>query len=90
MWEIHPDQTTEPAMLSTRQVLDKSFLDARCMILEIAATLDRYDASVAGADVAPGGPDPRLEKLRQSLEILADRKTTPDRAERLLQLFSDP
>ncbi len=76
-------------MLSTGEVLDTYFLDTRCMLLEIAATLDRLDhAAEAGSDKAPMG-DPRLEKIYQSLALLAKKETTPDRAERLLNLFSD-
>ena len=71
-------------MLTAEQVLDNYFLDARCMLLEIAATLDRYDRAGSGGD------DPRLEKLYQALTDLADRKVAPERAERLLTLFSDP
>jgi len=75
-------------MLTAQKVLDKYFLDARCMLLEIAATLDRYDQG--GEGQGDGGADPRLEKLYESLAILADRKAAPDRARRLLTLFSDP
>jgi hypothetical protein len=71
-------------MLSAQRVLDEYFLDARCMLLEIAATLDRYDG--AGG----GGTDPRLESLRQAIEILSGREAQTDRAEKLLRLFSDP
>lgn len=78
-------------MLSAQQVLDEYFLDARCMLLEIAATLDRHDASVKRSEnSSSSGDDPRLEKLYQSLTILADQKTGPNRAENLLRLFSDP
>jgi hypothetical protein len=70
-------------------VLDEYFLDTRCMLLEIAATLDRYDASVE-RDGAGGNTDPRLEDVRQALDILAGREARTDRAERLLRLFSDP
>jgi hypothetical protein len=77
-------------MLSAPQVLDEYFLDARCMLLEIAATLDRHDASVERDESSSAGGDPRLEKLYQSLGILANRQAGPDRAERLLRLFSDP
>ena len=77
-------------MLTAEKVLDKYFLDARCMLLEIAATLDRFDRAGQRQESATGSADPRLEKLHESLAILAARKTTPDRAERLLTLFSDP
>ena len=77
-------------MLSAQQVLDEYFLDTRCMLLEIAATLDRHDASVEREEDSSGGGDPRLEKLYQSLTMLADQKIGPNRAEKLLWLFSDP
>ena len=72
-------------MLTSEQVLDAYFLDNRCMLLEIAATLDRYDR--AGGRSAD---DPRLENLYKALSILVDRGATPDRTERLQVLFSDP
>lgn len=76
-------------MLSTDEVLETYFLDTRCMLLEIGATLDRLDrAAEAGSDETSAG-DPRLQKIYQSLELLAEKETTPDRAERLLNLFSD-
>ena len=76
-------------MLSTGEVLETYFLDTRCMLLEIAATLDRLDrAAAAGLGELPEAA-PRLQKIRQSLALLAETETTPDRAERLLNLFSD-
>jgi hypothetical protein len=77
------------AMLSAERVLDEYFLDTRCMLLEIASMLDRYDASVerdGGGDDA----DPRLESLRQAIGILGREGVQTDRAEELLRLFSDP
>ncbi|NUQ63436.1 MAG: hypothetical protein HUU20_13235 [Pirellulales bacterium] len=76
-------------MLNPQQVVDRYFLESRCQLLEIAATLDRYDLASRENGTA-GADDPRWERLYQSLEILADRGATPDRAERLLKLFSDP
>ena len=76
-------------MLSAQRVLDEYFLDTRCMLLEIAATLDRYDAS-AGRDGAQGEIDPRLAGIREALDMLADREAQTDRTEKLLRLFSDP
>lgn len=74
-------------MLTAREVLDRYFLDSRCQLLEIAATLDRHDRAAAGQ----GTPhDPRREKIARALEILADRTAPPERAETLLRLFSDP
>jgi len=75
--------------MSPQQVLDQYFLNNRCMLLEIAAMLDRYDRAAKGGNGRAAG-DLRLEKIYQSLDILADRRATPDRAERLLRLYSDP
>lgn len=74
-------------MLSAPEVLDRYYLDTRCLLLELAATLDRLDA----ARQRDGGvtSDARLARLYESLTMLSDRETTPDRAERLLRLFSD-
>jgi hypothetical protein len=77
-------------MLTAGEVLGTYFLETRCQLLEIGAMLDRLDRASSGG--LPGDPsaDQRLVKIYQSLQLLAERKTTPDRAERLLNLFSDP
>lgn len=75
-------------MLSPEKVLDHYFLEARCMLIELAATLDRYDRAVERAGGASGSSDPRVDRLFRSLELLAARDGGPDRAERLLELFS--
>jgi len=77
-------------MLTAEQVLDTYFLDVRCMLLEIAATLDRRDAASQRAADSAEDPDGRLEKLYQSLSLLADKRAGANRAEQLLNLFSDP
>ena len=77
-------------MLTAKQVLDEYFLENRCALLEIAAMLDRYDTARDGTDQPAGCSDPRLERIYQSLRILADRNTGSNRAEQLLRLFSDP
>lgn len=77
-------------MLSAEQVLNEYFLDARCMLVEIAATLDRYDAAVKRGDAPAAASDERLEKLYRSLSILADKEAGSNRARQLLTLFSDP
>jgi len=76
-------------MLTASEVVEKYFLDARAMLLELAALLDRYDRACAQAADSPP-KDPRMELLYQALALLADRQTTPDRVERLLVMFSDP
>ncbi len=77
-------------MLTAEKVLDRYFLDLRCMVLEIGAALDRYDAAAERGNGAPREADDRLEKLFQALDLVADRRAPPDRAQRLLELFSDP
>jgi hypothetical protein len=76
-------------MMHKDVVLDRYYLDCRCMLLELAATLDRYDRAPA----APGGTragDERLTLLQKVVRIVADPSTQPDRARRILQLLSDP
>jgi hypothetical protein len=73
-------------MLSTRdatEVLDRDFLETRCKILEIAATLDRIDRAPARHGEHP---DPRLGQLRQALEALIE--PGPGRAETIQRIFS--
>ena len=77
-------------MLTAEKVLDLYFLDTRCMLIEIAALLDRYDrAANRQPGVTPIGVD-RLDRIYQALTLLAERETTANRSERLLSLFSDP
>ena len=73
-------------MLSAPEVVEHFFLETRCALLNIAATLDRLDrAAEASAPV----DDLRVSQLYQALELLAERAAPNDRVERLLQLFSD-
>jgi len=71
-------------MLTPHQVIDTYFLEARHMLLEIAALLDRHDAAVArtGADAA------KLAALRESLRILAEPVADRERTVELLELFA--
>ena len=73
-------------MLTRSQVVNHSFLELRCYLLEIAATLDRYDRAV---EDAPEQEDPRWSKVKQALQILTQERVQPDRTEELLMLFSD-
>ncbi len=73
-------------MFSTRdaaEVLDHDFLETRCKILEIAATLDRIDRAPARHGEHP---DARLGQLRQALEALVE--PGPGRAETIQRIFS--
>ena len=68
-------------------VLDRYYLDCRCMVLELAATLDRHDRAPSGGTRLA---DERLSQLQQAIQILAAPSAQPDRAARVLQLLSDP
>lgn len=75
-------------MRTAAQVLDAYYLDVRCMLVEIAATLDRVDR--ADASDTGSSDRQRIDKLYEALAILADKSRQDDRAEALLRLFSDP
>ena len=74
-------------MLTAEKVLDKYYLEVRCMLIEIAATLDRHDRALE--EEAGGEPDERLDKVYEALAVLSKSGNTPDRSERLLNMFSD-
>lgn len=77
-------------MLQATEVLDHDYLESRCLLLELAAMLDRLDAARARDRADAVASDGRLERIYAALTILADRDAAPDRAERMLRLFSDP
>lgn len=58
-------------MMNRNVVLERYYLDCRCMLLELAATFDRHDRASpppSGAQAA----DERLLQLQQAIQILAD------------------
>jgi hypothetical protein len=63
--------------------LDAYFLEARCKLLDVAAILDRIGRGLGAAEIAG---DPRLQRIRQALEVLHD--PSGGRAERIQQIFS--
>jgi hypothetical protein len=69
--------------LPAGKVLDAYFLEARHKLLDLAAILDRIGR---GQGAGALDDDPRLEKIRQALEVLHDR--SGGRAERIQQIFS--
>jgi hypothetical protein len=77
-------------MLTPAQVAETYFLESRHQLLEIAATLDRYDAAVARAGGRNGNPadDGRLAVLRRALGIVADPQPGQERTVALLELFA--
>jgi len=70
--------------LTAAEVLDRMFLDVRCRLLDVAATLDRLHRS-PGADALAN--DRRMQQIREAIDIL--NSPGIDRAERLQMLFSD-
>ena len=76
-------------MLSSQQVLDTYYLEARRDLLEIAALLDRYDIAVK-REGSPGGDKTKLEILHRALAHLADTEApSGQRTTALLELFSE-
>jgi len=69
--------------LKADKALDAYFLEARAKILDLAAILDRIQRGGSSAGVAA---DPRLDKVRQALEVLHDQSGA--RAERVQKIFS--
>lgn len=65
------------------KALDSWFLEARCKLLDLAAILDRVGRGPGASGVEA---DPRLQKIRQALEVLHDQ--SGGRAERIQQIFS--
>ncbi|MEX0669009.1 MAG: hypothetical protein WD060_00935 [Pirellulales bacterium] len=86
-------------MLSPEQVVDTYFLEARHMLLEIAALLDRYDAAAARsgshqsqsqgqATTTTTAADAKLAVLREALGVLREQGSTSERTVALLELFA--
>ncbi len=73
--------------MDRKAVLDRYYLDCRCMLLELAATLDRCDRAPRAAGAADDG---RLATLHEAIGILARPSAQPDRSARLLRMLSVP
>jgi hypothetical protein len=69
---------------SAESVLNRHFLEMRCRVLELAASLDRIGRADGAEHLTE---DDRLVKLRRAIESLIDGQ--PDRATRIQMLFSD-
>lgn len=63
------------------KVLEQSFLEMRCRLLDLAALLDRVDRGGGAA------ADARMGQVMEGLSILLSQK---DRAEKIQTLFSQP
>ena len=69
--------------LPASRVLEQFFLEARCKLLDLAAILDRIGR---GEGASATGPDPRLVKVRQALQVLLGEGD--GRAENIQKIFS--
>jgi len=69
--------------LPSAKALEAYFLEVRAKILEVAAILDRIGR---GKDASGVGDDPRVQKIRQALEVLMDQ--SGGRVERIQKIFS--
>ena len=69
--------------LSPREIVDEYFIENRTRLLEIAAFLDRLDAT----DPALAARDFRMQAFMDALASIA---AGGRRVDRLLMLFSDP
>lgn len=72
------------ATRSARDILEQDFLDIRCLILNLAAALDRIDRA-EGADSVSNHEQMKL--LQGGLDIL--QQDGPGRAEKVQLHFSD-
>ena len=85
---MHPTQAARSTRLEPEEVLGNYYLEVRCKLLEIAAIHDRFQRAGGGDPAA--STDRRLVRCQQALKLLADGNETPDRAERIALIFSDP
>lgn len=69
--------------MTAREVVNRYFLEMRCKVLEVAASLDRIDRAGSPDDVTS---DPRLLQLRRAVRVLLE--DGPGRAEKVQQVFS--
>jgi hypothetical protein len=76
---------SHPSCPASREaVVDLYFLEHRAKLLDLAAFLDRLDRAATSSPA----DDFRIAAFRRAIGLLLDGK--PDRAKRILELFSDP
>ena len=67
--------------MDAQSMLDAEFLEMRCRLLDLSASMDRMERAGGAAE------DPRMGLLRKGMELLAEGGS--DRAIRMQMLFSD-
>ncbi|MFM7606267.1 MAG: hypothetical protein ACKO8Z_13870 [Prosthecobacter sp.] len=75
-------------MLTPQQVIDTYFLESRCVLLEVAAMLDRYEDAMARSGT-PAEKQEKLDGMRRALALLADPTPSATHTERLLEIFAE-
>lgn len=82
---------TDRTPLTPTQLADLYFIEHRAKLLDLAALLDRCDRAGGGGGggggANAGSEDARLTLFRRAIPLLVDGR--PDRARRILELFSD-
>ena len=77
------------SILTPSQVLGNYYLDTRWHLLETAAMLDRAQrGEAAHPEDESMKTDPRVQLLREALDVLASDSAEPNRTERLLMIFT--
>lgn len=71
------------------QTVNAELLEGRYLVLELAALLDRVDEAAA-RERRTNAEDERLRNLKEAIAVIAAKSTRPDRAERILRIYSDP
>ena len=69
---------------SREEVIELYFMEHRAKLIDIAAFLDRFDRATA----ASMPEDFRMAAFRKAIGVLTEGR--PQRAKRILDLFSDP
>lgn len=73
-------------MLTYQETAEREFLQARYLVLELAAVLDRLDEAQAREGAKE---DPKLRPLWEAIKVLAAKSPQPDRTERILRTYAD-
>jgi hypothetical protein len=71
--------------MDAKACLDREFLEMRCRLIDLAASLDRIERA-NGSGVLAG--DSRTAGIREALAVLA--RGGLDRTEQVQRIFSDP
>ncbi len=74
-------------MRDAKELLDQHFLEMRWRCLSLAADLDRVQRGGNGASLLQS--DPRIANLRRAMAMLFEQSPTPNRAERVQDIFTD-